>query len=111
MFLVWMRITPNTLHPDQRSEKPNPKFKHNPEFKQNPHLVVQLHVFGVDAHHFQPASLIRHTNVNLPVGIGQTSSSSQQQKVAIGGASKQARALTTMQAPCAQTALCTTDDR
>jgi hypothetical protein len=36
--------------------------------QQKAHLVVQLHVLGVDAQHLQAACLIWHTNVNLPAG-------------------------------------------
>jgi hypothetical protein len=31
------------------------------------HLIVQLHVLGVDAQHLQPAGLIRHADVDLTV--------------------------------------------
>jgi hypothetical protein len=32
-----------------------------------PHLIVQLHVLGVDAQHLQAPCLIRHADVNLAV--------------------------------------------
>ena len=50
--------------------------KHHPSNQLQLHILVQLHVLGVDAQHLQAANLVRDTNVNLAVEAPESPQSS-----------------------------------